>query len=302
MGIACSPDIANLFAASCENSIVPDLRSRGLLYYKRYIDDCFALVAADSLRSAFDVVEQIKFDPVRIIWTGSQISQDYLDVTVSIDPILRAVDTRPYRKALSHHERVPWISSHPIDVKRGTYMSELSRLAHLSSKVSFYYDAVHDANSIYLARGYPPKVINKWVKQHAAKLWRKSRSETTISTVEGERLWVIKTEFNPAVEHVNVRHLKESIENKWREGIALERKRIIMEALPSVGENPMDVDVDVILPLTQLETTEAVLLDRRLLFSRKATLKLGTLLNSWTAKTLEMRDADSASDMDVDSE
>ena len=64
----------------------------------------------------------------------------------------------------------------------------------------------------------------------------------------------------------------------------------------------MDVDVDVILPLTQLETTEAVLLDRRLLFSRKATLKLGTLLNSWTAKTLEMRDADSASDMDVDSE
>ena len=104
------------------------------------------------------------------------------------------------------------------------------------------------------------------------------------------------------MEHVNVRHLKESIEHKWREGIALERKRIIMEALPSVGENPMDVDVDVILPLTQLETTEAVLLDRRLLFSRKATLKLGTLLNSWTAKTLEMRDADSASDMDVDSE
>lgn len=299
MGIACSPDIANLYAAFCENKVVNELYALGLLYYKRYIDDCIALVAAETLDQALEVVARISFEPVRILWSGSEISMDYLDVTVSIDPIGFAVDTRPYRKALSHHERVPWISSHPIDVKRGTYMSELSRLARLSSKVSYYYDAVHDANSIYLARGYPPKVINKWVKQHAAKLWRDSRElETTVKS-EGVRLWVIKTQFNPALEYVNVRHLQESIEKEWRAGLDSERGDLLRKAQASLEFDP-DGAAEYALPLNQLLATEATLLDRRLLFSRKATLKLGTLFNSWNRILLQMRVPDSASDMDLD--
>ena len=282
MGIACSPDFANLFAASCENSVIPNLKAKGVLYYKRYIDDMFAVVQAESLSDALSKIPSDMFSPVKLIMSGSEVMQDYLDVTVSINPILYTVETRPYRKSMSHHERVPWVSSHPYDVKKGTYISELSRLAHLSSQKSYYQDAVHDANVIYMARGYPPRILVKWSKEHLNRIWAQSRSSKTESHGEETRLWVIKTHFNPALEYVNVQELQTAIETEWRKGIAQAES----DEVKALDELSRETGIDQTELPTDASQIATAVLGRRLLFSRRATIKLGTLMNSWSQKVL----------------
>ena len=56
----------------------------------------------------------------------------------------------PYRKAGNYQERVPWISHHPLDVKRGTFIGEMSRLATLSITLSVYKDAIRGLVALYI--------------------------------------------------------------------------------------------------------------------------------------------------------
>ena len=44
MGVACSPDVANLYGLFFEQRIVPQIED--LVFYGRYIDDLFSLVFA----------------------------------------------------------------------------------------------------------------------------------------------------------------------------------------------------------------------------------------------------------------
>src|SRR6202050_3927005 len=69
----------------------------------------------------------------------------------------------PYRKAQSHQERIPWISHHPLDVKRGTFIGEMSRLATISSLHSTYCDAIKSLAALYIARGYPSDLVYHWL-------------------------------------------------------------------------------------------------------------------------------------------
>ncbi|MFL4368795.1 hypothetical protein, partial [Enterobacter asburiae] len=66
-------------------------------------------------------------------WEVSEWNSPFLDMLVYIDPLTGQVEHTPYRKALNHKERIPWASHHPKDVKKGTYIGEMSRLATLSS-------------------------------------------------------------------------------------------------------------------------------------------------------------------------
>ena len=72
----------------------------------------------------------------------------------------------PYRKTLSHQGRIPWISHHPLDVKRGTFISEMSRLATISSTCPIYCDAILGLAALYIKCGYPSDLTYFWVKNN----------------------------------------------------------------------------------------------------------------------------------------
>ena len=70
---------------------------------------------------------------------------------------------KPFHKASSHQEKIPWISHHPLDVKRGTFIGEMRRLATLSSQVSDYKDSMQSLPALYITHGYPSDlVLLKW--------------------------------------------------------------------------------------------------------------------------------------------
>jgi hypothetical protein len=119
----------------------------------------------------------------------------------------------PYRKARNHQERIPWISHHPLDIKKGTCISEMSRLATLSSKVQSYKDTLSAMIILYVARGYPHPLVLSWVKQYALECWNK-RLETSVSR-EPENVLVLKTEYNMAWNYFNAAELGNRIFGYW---------------------------------------------------------------------------------------
>ena len=156
MGVADSPDLANLWGAKFEQ----ELAHLDLLFYGRYINDCFAVVLADSERAAFDFIKsKVQFDELNIEWSSSPHNVVFLDLFIYLEPGATALAYKPYRKAMNHQERIPWISMHPLDVKRGTYLGEMSCLAMLSSSTKHYLDAIAELKVLYVACGYPEALV-----------------------------------------------------------------------------------------------------------------------------------------------
>ena len=148
MGVASSPDLANLYGFYYERNSVA-LKSTLMAFYGRYIDDCLAIVYAANENDARSLVSQIKFDDCVIEWDVSGVSAPFLDMLIYKDSY-GGLQYMPYRKARNHQERVPWISHHPFDVKRRTFIGEMSRLATLSSTHDAYLEALRSLGGLYV--------------------------------------------------------------------------------------------------------------------------------------------------------
>lgn len=65
----------------------------------------------------------------------------------------------PYHKPLLHQERIPWISSHPLDVKKDMFYGEMSCLTMLSSTQDHYLRAIWQLVALYVKQDYPEKLV-----------------------------------------------------------------------------------------------------------------------------------------------
>lgn len=129
-----------------------------------------------------------------------------------LDPRCTKISYKLYRKALNNYERVPFASHHPLDVKRGTFIGELSRLAALSSTRAYYEQAVSDVRMIYLSRGYPDTLLKSWIGKFVDRQWERRHDPTReAEPVSG----VLKTVFNPVWEHLDIHVIQEAINEKW---------------------------------------------------------------------------------------
>ena len=135
MGVACCPDVANLFVARMEKTIIPDMKS--VFFYGRYFDDCLLIIEAQSLAAAELLARSLAFPGFELTWSFSETAIDFLDMTVFFDT-RNSLEHVPFRKKNNSMQRIPWASHHPLDVKRGTFIGEMSRLATLCSRSEYY--------------------------------------------------------------------------------------------------------------------------------------------------------------------
>ena len=132
MGVACSPDLANLYMAEYEQHM-PSVE--GILLYQRYIDDIFTIILADSEEDAERRFRHSMPAPPGLEFTVevSEHRMVFLDLEIFRNKKDSHFQFRAFRKPLNHFERIPFSSAHPYWMKRGAFVSELSRLATLSS-------------------------------------------------------------------------------------------------------------------------------------------------------------------------
>jgi len=212
MGIACSPDIANLYGAYYEEVVNPVKDISELLFFGRFIDDVLGVVMANTEEEALAIAARIKYGSVELTWEASEWNTPFLDMLVYIDPTTNQVEHTPFRKALNHTERIPWSSHHPKDVKKGTFLGEMSRLATLSSKRSHYLDAIKQLGLLYIARGYPTDLVNLWIKEYLGIRWD---SRLVVTDHSARDVFVLKSNFNPVWSRFDAKELGATIKKTW---------------------------------------------------------------------------------------
>jgi hypothetical protein len=217
MGQSCSPDIAQLYGAVQERDdpVVSQLIADPCtLFFGRFIDDVLFICYADDDAHALRMCSKITYPGLDMDWSVTEWSAPFLDMRIFVDRASCTIEHMPYRKPLNHHERIPWVSSHPKDVKRGTFLGEMSRLATLSSRLETYEEALCHLKTLYIARGYPSLLLNSWLRENKEKRWtsRLADQERRVGNV-----FVLKSQFNPILDSFNVHELFDVIRKEWTE-------------------------------------------------------------------------------------
>ena len=289
MGVASSPDLANCYGWFFERHSVI-LKDARMAFYGRYIDDCIALVYASNETEARNLVEQIKFDGCVIEWDVSGASAPFLDMLIYKDSY-GYLQHMPYRKARNHQERLPWISHHPFDVKRGTFIGEMSRLATLSSTHDAYLEALQSLGGLYVKRGYPMDCIKGWLKKYTAERWNKRLNETPKTSAHSDVL-VLKSEFNTAWNYFSASQLGDTMIGFWREYLTRADSRTLGSAeFPVFSSAARDLEGLSEALTSDVQVTGGVaavpdlrklgFLNRRMIVSRKRTRNLFDLTTLW---------------------
>jgi hypothetical protein len=212
MGMAHSPDLANLYGAYYENQIIP--RHPQIKYYGRYIDDVIFFIEAETAEEARSIAENLVIGRCRIVWEPAARYGVFLDVRLWVEK--DRIHHKPHVKTGNHLERIPWTSAHPLDVKRGTFMGELSRMATLCSTLAGYERAVLQLRGLYIERGYPPNLVNYWYEKFASHFWENRLGERR----PNKEVSVLRTEFNPIWDHFNIKAVEEAVKDQWRKEMA----------------------------------------------------------------------------------
>jgi hypothetical protein len=214
MGVADSPDLSNLFGAHFEQRS-KILDHPQVAFYGRYIDDVFSIIYAESADEARELLSKnIVFDSCVIEWAVSDSECQFLDATIF--QINNKLEWKPYVKAKNNRERIPWVSHHPMDVRRGVYIGELSRLAVLCSNKDIYIGAIKDLNALYQIRGYPVPLVMSWCRKNMQERWEKRfvlRSEDH----DNKGVLVLKTRFDDVWNWFSATELGETITKYWEE-------------------------------------------------------------------------------------
>jgi hypothetical protein len=268
-------------------------------FYGRYIDDCLAIVYATSEEEAVTIVSKlVQFDGCRIEWNASDKYQVFLDMMIFFDQN-NEIQHKPYRKNRSHQERIPWISHHPLDVKRGTFIGEMSRLATISSRHSDYCEAVKGLATLYIARGYPDTLVLTWLRNNIKERWENRLNDNKPAR---EQVLVLKSEFNTTWNYFNATELGNTIMHFWRDWLQHAEKSEFSLRYPPYSQDLADLgdcDRSLMIPVTVdgesfdlPDIRKLGIFNRKLIVSRKRTLNLFDLTNLWKRLVLTKMDED----------
>ena len=283
MGVASSPDLANLYGAYFEQKAgildCPDIH-----FYGRYIDDCLAIVYAQSELEAVTLLQdKIQLDNCVITWDASDSHQPFLDMTLYKDED-NTLQHMPYRKFGNHQERIPWISAHPYDVKRGTFLGEMSRLAVLSSQYKHYCEALRGLVRLYLKRGYPVVDVHKWLYSNLTKRWEQRllvNDPLTKVVDQSAGVLVLKSQYNLAWNYFNARELGDTIFGYWSEWLKRHDEGLHDNEYPA----PTYQDEKLRGGLSW-DVRETDILKQRIILSRKRTRNFLDASNLWKRSVL----------------
>jgi hypothetical protein len=203
MGLHCAPVFANLFMAFHEKQYLDASPS---LFYRRYIDDIFALDPSD------EVLDQVSVLGLHIQWSHSAHEQSFLDVRFHTHPESAEVCFAPYHKALNHHQYIPWASSHPVSVKKGMIKGELSRIRAICYKEPYFLAWKATFVSWLRARGWPAQVLHSWGRQVQ---WQPYFPGPRLEQRENTRALIAVSEYNPVWDQVSSSAIWDNMRKAW---------------------------------------------------------------------------------------
>jgi hypothetical protein len=227
MGTATAPTYANLFLALSESGALRDLKDI-ILFYKRFIDDIFAIIKGtrEDVQRFQDRFGSLH-PSMKMEWTVSQLHLPFLDVQVSLglDPAApafcprRCITTNVYQKALNAYLYIPWRSCHSLDSKRAWVKGELIRYVRLCSNEVDSLKIRTDFVKRLRDRGYP----GKWLRSVIDEIQYKVERPRALKSTEPKNLdddcdlHVLKLTHNPTWDGIDLQPVWRELGDAWNE-------------------------------------------------------------------------------------
>ena len=213
MGTKMAPHFAGLFMHKFETEALTGYVN-DMSCFLRYIDDIFLLWEKD-LPSLLEFIEEInsKHATIKLTFTYSLTSVDFLDTTIYFDD-RGQLQTKIFNKPTNKNLILHYSSYHTKNIKHNLIFTETLRYRINTSEDHKLEEALITLKSIFLARGYPAKIID----QQMTKALLKNRIDllkvrTLPLNVDNQRL-LIKGQLHPT----NIELFKH-IKQLWTEHI-----------------------------------------------------------------------------------
>jgi hypothetical protein len=156
MSIPAAPDMVQIYCAFKESNDTA-FKNKNIVLFHRYIDDIFIILIADNEESTMKRLSTLHYCKLEVIWEVDDLVTTFLNLTIMIKD--GAIVFQISRKPQNHCERLPFSSSHPLTVKEGTFLGEMSRIAKLCNFERDYIQTILEVREIYLTHGYPAKIL-----------------------------------------------------------------------------------------------------------------------------------------------
>ena len=162
MGMSPAPTIANLYVAIYELNYITPLLEKYLLFYKRFIDDGFAIWLHDP-DSTIDAKNWNDFkaliNAMGLNWTFKSPRKKliFMDMTIQIEG--ERITTTIYAKPLALYQYIPPNSCHPPGVLTGLVFGQILRIYQLCSHSKDIDKELSLFHTRLLARGYISKKL-----------------------------------------------------------------------------------------------------------------------------------------------
>ena len=209
MGSPFVPPYANIFMYMLEKSTVHNwIRSKKLVFYKRFLDDIFAIICGskDDALLFQEELNLIKPDMIKLTGDISQSQIVFLDTTLIWDQHRQVLTTQVYQKPMNRYQYLPWESYHTKGMKGGFIKGEAIRYARISSNQADFNGIIAKFKQRLKNRGYPLSFILKHLE---CVVWGK-RKEYLVYKPKSDKLPLLfPVKYNP---FINKSHLREALD------------------------------------------------------------------------------------------
>ena len=168
MGSPLAPLLAEWFVSNIENNILESDVSCKPTFYKRYVDDVFAIFKSEEDRDSFFSLLNTAHPNLKFTMEVSTNSLPFLDTTVSINK--NRFETRVYRKPTNTGILLNYKSVAPRRWKKSLICCMLMRALRISSNLKLFESELEIIRETFLKNSYPSdmieKAINDFVTSH----------------------------------------------------------------------------------------------------------------------------------------
>ena len=181
MGSPLGPVLANLFMGFYEGKWLESYPSRGPSYYRRYVDDIFAVF--DSKDDAFSFFDYLNSRHPNITFTiecENDHSLPFLDVNVSFKDGFLVSSV--YRKPTFTGLMMNYFSFVPSCYKNGLVRTLIDRAFKINNQWSFFHKDLKRLRSILCRNLFPPKQIDKLIMTYINNTFSEKTKKATENT------------------------------------------------------------------------------------------------------------------------
>jgi hypothetical protein len=199
MGSPMIPPLANLFMYMLERDTVSTWYTKGLITYKRFIDDIFMIFEGNKTNLDILMSELNNLHPkIKLTWEVSTKKCNFLDICIR----LNKKDKQPfsisiYQKPLNRYMYLPWKSYHTMHMKKGFIKGECIRYARLSTKKSDFDEIKRIFIYRLQKRGYPLQFILNSLKDIT---WEERIKYLSPKVNNKDVPHIFKVEYNPRLD------------------------------------------------------------------------------------------------------